>query len=105
MMERRAISMTDQPRHAITGQSSRRFGMAAVVIACLACVSQSLVVVIGPLAFVILFALALSAAVCGLAAVAVGIGERDWLGCSSGALGLSLVGWLVWSFVGNVTHF
>jgi hypothetical protein len=97
--------MTDKPHHTFFGRSPTRLGVAALVLASLAFVSQLLVVVIGVMAFFILFPLGLIAAVSGVLGLAGGICCKDWLGGLTGALGLTLAGWLVWSFLGNVTRF
>ena len=97
--------MPDRPHDIVSAKRARRFGVASLVVACLAVASQLLIVVIGVLAAFLLFPLALIAVACGLVGLIAGIRDKDWMGSLSGALGLTLVGWLVWSSLGNVTRF
>ena len=98
--------MAEKSNDTLFGQSPTRLGRASLAAAGLAFASQALVVPAGVfLCIVALVPLMLMAVACGLLAVGSGVYYKDWTGSAAGALGLILTGWLLSSFLWNLTHF
>ncbi len=97
--------MTNKSHNTLFGQSPKRYGLASLIAVCLAFASWPLMVVIGFIMVYVAMLLALIAVVSGLLGIGSGIYYNEWLGVVTGALGVGLAGFGVWTVVWAVTHF
>ena len=98
--------MTDELHTTLFGQSSVRYGTVSLIAACLAFLSQWLVMLVGVfLCLVALIPLALIGSLSGLLGIGTGLYYRQWPGCVAGTMGVVIIGFVIWSFTRNITQF
>ena len=97
--------MTEGSTNTLFGQSPKRYGLASVIAVCLALACWPLSVVIGFIMVYVSMLLALIAVVSGLLGIGTGIYYNEWLGVVTGALGVGLAGFGVWSVWWGLSNF